>query len=100
MNIGQVIKGFRKQKGIKQGEFAELCQVSQTYLSLIENNQKEPNLSLLKTIAEQLEIPLPILFFLSLDENDVPEQKKDIFKILEPSLKGLIAQIYIDDPKS
>jgi hypothetical protein len=55
---------------------------------------------LLKTIAEQLEIPLPILFFLSLDENDVPEQKKDIFKILEPSLKGLIAQIYIDDPKS
>ncbi|AZA77805.1 XRE family transcriptional regulator [Chryseobacterium joostei] len=100
MNIGQVIKDFRKQKGIKQGEFAELCKVSQTYLSLIENNQKEPNLSLLKTIAEQLEIPLPILFFLSLDENDVPEQKKDIFKILEPSLKGLIAQIYIDDPKS
>lgn len=100
MNIGQVIKDFRKQKGIKQGEFAELCHVSQTYLSLIENNQKEPNLSLLKTIAEQLEIPLPILFFLSLDENDVPEQKKDIFKILEPSLKGLIAQIYIDDPKS
>lgn len=100
MNIGHVIKDFRKQKGMKQGEFAELCKVSQTYLSLIESNQKDPNLSLFKTIAEQLEIPLPILFFLSLDENDVPEQKKNIFKILEPSLKDLIAQIYIDDSKS
>jgi transcriptional regulator with XRE-family HTH domain len=100
MNIGHVIKDFRKQKGIKQGEFAELCKVSQTYLSLIESNQKDPNLSLFKTIAEQLEIPLPILFFLSLDENDVPEQKRNIFKILEPSLKDLIAQIYIDDSKS
>lgn len=100
MNIGHVIKDFRKQKGIKQGEFAELCKVSQTYLSLIESNQKDPNLSLFKAIAEQLEIPLPILFFLSLDENDVPEQKRNIFKILEPSLKDLVAQIYIDDSKS
>ncbi|MCT3802678.1 MULTISPECIES: helix-turn-helix domain-containing protein [Elizabethkingia] len=97
MNLGQVIKDLRKKKGIKQGEFSKQCDISQTYLSLIENNQKEPNLSLLKNIAQLLNIPLPILIFLSLDVNDVPEKKKEIFRILEPSIKDMITQIYTND---
>ena len=66
MNLGQVIKDFRKERGLRQGEFSDLCEISQTYLSLIENNQKEPNIATLKTIAKHLEVPLPIMFFLSL----------------------------------
>ncbi|WET51018.1 helix-turn-helix transcriptional regulator [Chryseobacterium indologenes] len=97
MNVGQIIKDFRKKKGIKQGEFSKMCEITQTYLSLIESNQKEPNLSLLKTISENLEVPLPILVFLSLDINDVPDGKKDLYKILEPSLKDMVTQIYTND---
>ncbi len=97
MNVGQTIKDFRKKKGIKQGEFSKMCEITQTYLSLIESNQKEPNLSLLKTISENLEVPLPILVFLSLDINDVPDGKKDLYKILEPSLKDMVTQIYTND---
>lgn len=97
MNVGQTIKDFRKKKGIKQGEFSKMCEITQTYLSLIESNQKEPNLSLLKTISENLEVPLPILVFLSLDINDVPDRKKDLYKILEPSLKDMVTQIYTND---
>ena len=97
MNIGQVIKDSRISKGIKQGEFSTLCDISQTYLSLIENNQKEPNITTLKVISEKLGIPLPVLFFLSLDENDIPQRKQEIFKVLEPSIKGMIQQIYLDD---
>lgn len=97
MNVGQTIKDFRKKKGIKQGEFSKMCEITQTYLSLIESNQKEPNLSLLRTISENLEVPLPILVFLSLDINDVPDRKKDLYKILEPSLKDMVTQIYTND---
>lgn len=97
MNVGQTIKDFRKKKGIKQGEFSKMCEITQTYLSLIESNQKEPNLSLLKTISENLEVPLAILVFLSLDINDVPDGKKDLYKILEPSLKDMVTQIYTND---
>lgn len=97
MNVGQTIKDFRKKKGIKQGDFSKMCEITQTYLSLIESNQKEPNLSLLKTISENLEVPLPILVFLSLDINDVPDGKKDLYKILEPSLKDMVTQIYTND---
>lgn len=97
MNIGQVIKQIRKEKGIKQGEFSKQCEITQTYLSLIESNRKEPNITTLKIIAENLNVPLQVLLFLSLDEKDIPERKKDIYKVLEPSIKGMINQIYIHD---
>lgn len=97
MNIGSTIKEIRLEKKIKQGEFAEKCGLSQTYLSLIESNQKEPNISTLQAIANNLGIPIPILFFLSMDISDVPERKKEVYKIMEPSLKEMIKQIYLDD---
>lgn len=62
MDLGQTIKSIRKQKGLKQNQFAELCEITQAYLSQIENNLKEPNLSTLKVISDKLETPLPILF--------------------------------------
>lgn len=97
MNIGETIKALRKQKGFKQGEFSSMCDISQTYLSLIESNQKEPNISTLKIIADTLKVSLPILFFMSLDKDDVPENKKHIFETIAPTLKSLISQIYTND---
>ena len=59
MNLGTIIKNSRKQKGQTQLEFATSCGITQTYLSQIENNNKEPNLATLKEISNKLEIPLP-----------------------------------------
>ena len=63
MDLGTAIRNIRKQRGQTQIEFASSCGITQTYLSQIENNSKEPNLSILKKISENLEVPLPILFF-------------------------------------
>lgn len=90
MDLGTTIQLIRKQKGIKQNTFAELCNLSQTYLSQIENNQKEPNISTLKVIALKLDVPLPILFFLALDENDIPLGKRQAFNMVSPSVKSLM----------
>ncbi len=94
MNLGNTIKNIRKKKGQTQKEFASLCGISQTYLSKIENNSKEPNLSTLKIISEKLEIPLPILFFLSMTETDIPENKREAFKIINPSIKSLVDEFF------
>jgi len=83
---------MRKQKGIKQNVFAVTCDISQTYLSQIENGQKEPNISTLKKIAEHLGIPLPILFFLALDEDDIPLAKRQAFGIISPTVKTLMQE--------
>ena len=78
MNLGLTIKNVRKQKGFKQNKFAELCNITQSYLSQIENNAKDPNLSILKIISEKLETPLPVLFFLSMENSDVPEKNNKL----------------------
>jgi XRE family transcriptional regulator, regulator of sulfur utilization len=96
MDLGNTIKSIRKQKGIKQNSFAELCDISQTYLSQIENNQKEPNISVLKTICFNLNVSLPILFFLSLDERDIPDKKKQAYAIIGPTVKTLLNELLYD----
>ncbi len=94
MNLGNVIKNIRKQKGQTQTEFATKCGISQTYLSQIENNSKEPNLSTLRTISENLAIPLPILFFLALTEEDVHPNKRKAFEIVSPSVNSLVNEFF------
>jgi len=96
MDLGSTIKNIRKQKGIKQNTLAEICKISQTYLSQIENNQKEPNISTLKTICSNLNISLPILFFLSIDEKDISEKKRQAFNIINPSIKTLVNELLND----
>lgn len=63
MDIGKVIKEARKSKGLKQQSFAEMCGITQTYLSQIENNVKEPTISLLKRIAENATLTITYFVF-------------------------------------
>lgn len=96
MDLGLAIKSIRKQKGLKQNLFAELCEITPSYLSQIENNNKEPNLSTLKVISNKLGTPLPILFFLSLDNEDIKPEKKEAFKMIAPSIKSLVNQFFAE----
>ena len=94
MDLGNIIKNIRKQKGQTQSEFALSCGITQTYLSQIEGNLKEPNLSTLKSICVSLDVPLPILFFLSMTEEDVRPNKRNAFKIISPSVKSLVNEFF------
>lgn len=94
MNLGRAIKQIRHQKGIKQILLAEKSGISQTYLSQIENNIKEPNISTLKSICEILNIPLPVLFFLAIDSNDIAPDKRSAFMHLAPSINSMIAEFF------
>lgn len=94
MNLGTTIKDIRKKRGQTQTEFAASVGITQTYLSQIENNNKEPNLSTLKDISDKLDLPLPILFFLSLNEDDISPDKRKAFEIVNPSVKSLVDEFF------
>ena len=94
MNLGNTIKSLRKQKGQTQTEFASLCGITQTYLSQIENDSKDPTLSTLKKISDNLGTPLPIIFFLSLSQNDIDPSKREAFEIISPSVKSLVNEFF------
>ncbi|MFK7946886.1 MAG: helix-turn-helix domain-containing protein [Saprospiraceae bacterium] len=95
MNLGKTIKELRKAKNFKQNLFAEECLITQSYLSNIENNKKEPTLSTLDKISNVLNIPLPIIFFLSMDEADVKADKISDFKAIEPLLSQYVKSIFL-----
>jgi len=97
MNLGKSIQSARKKLKISQGELADASGITQAYLSQIENNKKEPNLSTLKKISETLNIPLPILFFSSLSSEDIPDDKKEAFSLINNSLNNLITSIFTTD---
>jgi transcriptional regulator with XRE-family HTH domain len=94
MDLGNIIKNTRKQKKLTQIEFASTCGITQTYLSQIESNLKEPNLSTLKRISNSLNIPLPILFFLSMTEEDVQPNKRKAFEIVSPSVNSFVNEFF------
>ena len=96
MDLGGTIKNLRQKRGITQNAMADSCDITQTYLSQIENNAKEPTLSVLKAISKKLGVPLPILFFLTLDESDVKPDKRAAFNHLAPSIKSMISEFFIN----
>lgn len=94
MDLGKAIKQIRHQKSIKQNILAEKSGITQTYLSQIENNIKEPNISTLKEICDNLQVPLPVLFFLSIDSNDISPEKRSAFKHLAPSINSMVTEFF------
>ncbi len=97
MNIGEAIKELRKKKGLSQTEFAQLCSLSQTSLSLIESGKTQPHENTINTIAEKLEVPPILLYFMTFSEKDVPERKKEAYRILGPAIKSLVNQLFSEE---
>lgn len=95
MKINKTIKELRIQKGIKQGDLADRIGISQTSLSLIESGAKQPSQDTLKKVCDIFKIPQPFIYYLSLEESDIPENKRELFKNLEPKLKQDIKSLFI-----
>lgn len=97
MNIGSTISILRKRKKISQKQLSELSHISQTYLSQLESGNRNPSVEVLQAIGQVLEIPYQVIAFLSLDEDSIPLHKREQYKIIEPTLKGLIETHFIQD---
>lgn len=97
MKIGDAIKSARTQKKVNQKDLAETLGITQTYLSLIENNKKSPNFHILEKIGQSLDIPVPIILFMSLNDEDIKQDKKEMFKFSKPFIDKFIEDIFIEN---
>ncbi len=59
--LGQTIRAAREAHGLTQADLAARVHVAQAYLSYLEQDQREPSLSITARIARKLEIPLDAL---------------------------------------
>jgi DNA-binding XRE family transcriptional regulator len=56
--LGQKIRAARESCGLTQAELANRVHVAQAYLSYLEQDQREPSLSIAARISRELAIPL------------------------------------------
>ena len=87
MEIGRTIKVLRVAKGFSQSEFSKILDITPNYLSLIENDKKEPSLALLKKVAINLDVPLSLLLLKMDSENYDPIHNDVINKLTEIMIK-------------
>lgn len=71
MNVGQAIRLCRTQRGASQTAIATRANCSVSYLSMLENNKRDPTLSTIARIAKALHVPIGLLFVLAADPNDL-----------------------------
>lgn len=97
MKYGKVIKDVRLRKKFTQEEFVDKLNISQTYLSFIESDKKEPTPKLLKAISDLTEVPLYYFMFRAVEVNkDVKKEKRKNYKDFEPVLSSMIEKFFLD----
>ena len=88
MQIGSAIQGIRKSKNISQKEFAALCGISQTYLSLVEHGKKIPTLERFFSISTKLGTSLHVVLLNAIDESDILPDRQELFEQLKPMIEN------------
>lgn len=92
MNVGQAIKMCRTRRGLSQAELAQRAECSVSYLSMLENSQRDPTLSTVEKIAHGLNVPVGILFFLAADKEELSGLDKDLTGQLAKTALDLLSE--------
>jgi len=93
MNLGLEIRKTRKAQKINQQELSIRTGLSQAYISQVENGHKKPSQDAIETICGVLGTHAGILYWNSLTEQDVSEDKRTAFRIIKPSVDRLLQKI-------
>ena len=89
MKIGNELRRLRLQRGLTQEELADRCELSKSFISLLERDLTSPSLDTLSDLLESLGVDLPT-FFREADEKIV-FGANDIFVKEDPEgLRGVI----------
>ncbi|RNC91824.1 MAG: XRE family transcriptional regulator [Allomuricauda sp.] len=94
--VGEVIKELRNRAGYSQAEFASACSISPSYMSQIESGRL-PHLNNLRKIAEVLDIPVQLIYFLSLKPENIKEEKREAFELIFPAVKEMMVKTLMDN---
>lgn len=84
--IGTILKDLRKDLKIKQKDMADKLNVSPAYICLIENNEREISLELLKKYADILSIPLEFLTFQAFEPTNLTEEQLEKFNEIKQQM--------------
>jgi transcriptional regulator with XRE-family HTH domain len=88
VNIGEVIRSYRSDRGLSQGDIERRTGLLRCYLSRVENGHTVPSLETLAKIAEAMEISLAD-FFPGTDTAQDRETRKMLGELSEEEIRFL-----------
>ena len=94
MELGRIIGLLIKRRQLTQVQVAERIGKSTTALSQIINGSYNPSPDTLSKLCEVLDIPLPVLYFLTISEKDIPEDKIELYRLLAPTIKEFLIKMF------
>lgn len=82
IKFGKAIKMYRLKAGLTQVALAREVDIVSPYLSAIENDRKEPSVSLIKSIGRTLKVAPEILLWESIQlEKDLPRKDRKTIEL-------------------
>ncbi len=72
-----------------------MTEIPVTVLSRIENGKRVPSIKHIQKIAKSLNVPAPILMFLSMEKDEIPENKRAEFVKIHNDYKSLIDEFFL-----
>jgi transcriptional regulator with XRE-family HTH domain len=90
MTLGSAVKRMRAAAGFSQKDFAARLDLSQSYLSQIESDRREPTIPLVRRMAGELGVPSVILFAAALSRPSAmpEEQRKKLSAIMDQLIEA------------
>jgi len=77
MNIGKKIREFRKARNLTVKELADRVECTPSLISQLENGKTDPSISMLKKIADVLQVNIVDFFMTSMNDVDVVTRIRD-----------------------
>lgn len=92
MNIGQAIKTLRQKRNMTQGDLASRIGMSVNAVSSWELGKTFPPKESIHLVCEAFDIPESYLMLACLEEKDVPEEKRAVYRALVDPLKKILLE--------
>lgn len=83
IKFGTSIKKYRMKANLTQEKLSRKVGVQPTFLSALENDKKEPSITLIKKISSALNVPVELVLLESLFHVKVSRQDKEIVVTLK-----------------
>ncbi|WP_447878525.1 helix-turn-helix domain-containing protein [Serratia fonticola] len=90
LNIGIAIKQCRDARGLTLQQLAINSGLTKSYLSRVENGQRDPTILTIENIANALHIPVNLIILLAEDEDK--DDLSSVFKPINNMLKKAIME--------
>ena len=86
MEIGDAIRKLRMWREVTQKELAQRIGLSANALCAIELNRSFPGKDTITKVCRELGVPVGYLLFFVLEEKEIPQDKRELFRILREDL--------------